>query len=139
LGPPAYEAAIAAGKLITKKDFPPFVPNQLAHVVLKSINPDPTQRFQSALEMRRALEKLGYPGHWTMDEGGKMIRTGTNYTYRFDRIRHSVKGVSFTALKKNRASTRETMIAAFCEKNLTVTEARNFEARFVKAVVHGKA
>jgi serine/threonine protein kinase len=137
LGKAAYESALASGTLITKADFPVLIPSAVARVVLTSINPDPSKRYQTALEMRRALEKLSYPGHWTMDAQGMMVGIDSKYTYRFEQSLRSPNSVTFTAFRKNRTSLRETRISAFCKKNMTVMEARDLEARFIRAVVDG--
>jgi serine/threonine protein kinase len=138
LGRSAYEAAIAGGSLITTSDFPPFLPSAICRIVLKAISPSQNARFQSALEMRRALEKLSFPGYWTVDVKGELAGNDRKYTYRFEHTMVSKSSYSFTALKTNIASKRETRISEFSSKNLTKAEARKTEVNFIKAVVQGK-
>jgi len=138
LGHAAYGSAIASGTLITKADFPPFIPNAACRVVLTSIDPDPSKRFQSALEMRRALEKLSFCGHWTVDARGTLMGIDARHTYRFEHVAAPGTNASFAAFKKNILSGRETKVSQFTKKGLTDTEAQRIGTAFVKAVVKGK-
>jgi serine/threonine protein kinase len=138
LGRGAYEAGLANGSLVSRRDFPPFVPNAVCRAVLTAINPNPTKRFQSALAMRRALEKLSFAGHWTVDVTGRLIGSDARCTYRFNRLGASKRNSSFEAFKTNKQSGRETRISQFTRTNLSDTEAFKLEAAFLNAVVQGK-
>ena len=138
LGRGAYEAALASGTLISRRDFPPFIPNSVCRAVLSAIEPDPAKRFQSALDMRRALEKLSFAGHWTVDATGQLIGSDARHTFRFEHLAASGRNAAFAAFKTNRQSGRETRISQFTKKNLTNTEACRLEGAFLKAVVEGK-
>lgn len=138
LGRGAYEAALANGSLISRSDFPPFIPNSVSRAVLTAINPDPAKRFQSALEMRRALEKLSFAGHWTVDTTGKLVGSDARHTFRFEHLAASGRNASFEAFKTNKQSGRETRISQFTKKNLSNAEAWRLETAFLKAVVEGK-
>ncbi len=63
LGEAKYYQAICGATLVTASDFPPYVPNRLRRIVVKALNPNVAERYVSALEMRRDLEKLNYPGY----------------------------------------------------------------------------
>lgn len=138
LGRGAYEAALASGTLISRRDFPPFIPNSVCRAVLSAIEPDPAKRFQSALDMRRALEKLSFAGHWTVDATGQLIGSDARHTFRFEHLAASGRHAAFAAFKTNRQSGRETRISQFTQKNLTNAEACKLEVAFLKAVVEGK-
>ena len=138
LGSGAYEAALANGSLVSRRDFPPFIPNSVCRAVLTAIDPDPTKRFQSALEMRRALEKLSFGGHWTVDATGRLIGSDARYSYRFDYLAASGRNSAFEAFRTNKLSGRETRISQFTKRNLTNAEVCRLEAAFLKAVVEGK-
>ncbi|MCV6576547.1 MAG: serine/threonine protein kinase [Cohaesibacter sp.] len=139
LGGAAYAAALADGTLISRADFPPFIPTSVCRAVLKSVDPNPTKRFQSALEMRRALEKLAFAGSWTTDNAGALIGEDTRYTYRYEHMPALVSNASVTAFKTNKASGRETRISKFSKKHIKNSEAKRLIASFLKAVVDGKA
>jgi len=133
----AYQDALARGNLIAAADFPAFVPSAVRRVVTIAIDPDPGKRFQSALEMRRALEKLSFAGYWTVDATGKLIGTDARNNYRFERSCMPGAKVTLTALKINKASQRETRIARFSDDNMNEREAKKKLDAFIAAVVAG--
>jgi serine/threonine protein kinase len=137
LGRGPYEAALADGSLVSRRDFPSFIPNSVCRAVLTAIDPDPAKRFQSALEMRRALERLSFAGHWTVDAVGRLIGSDARCTYRFDYFSASGRNSAFEAFKTNKQSGRETRISQFTKTNLTNAEACKLKATFLKAVVEG--
>lgn len=138
LGSAAYADALAKGSLITRADFPPFIPGAVCRAVMTSIDPNPAKRFQSALDMRRALEKLSFAGHWTVDTTGALCGEDARHTYRFEHTPAAGLNASVAAFKTNRASGRETRISQFTDKNLSKTEANKLLVSFLKAVVEGK-
>jgi len=139
LGQANYEAALAAGKLVSDSDFPPFVPNAVIRVVKKSIDPDLGRRYQSALEMRRALEKLAFPGHGTVEPSGAFVGSDKRHRYRFESSASVGANACLQAFKRNLQLGRETRVSAFTKSNMSPAEARKLEIAFVRAVVTGKA
>jgi len=139
LGAAAYADALAKGLLVTRADFPPFIPSVVCRAVMTSIDPNPDKRFQSALDMRRALEKLSFAGFWTVDALGALCGEDARHTFRFESTPTAGSNYSVAAFKANKASGRETRIAQFTNKNLRKTEAHKLVDSFVKAVVEGKA
>jgi eukaryotic-like serine/threonine-protein kinase len=137
LGGAGYADAIANGALITSADFPPYIPNAVRRVVNKSVDPDPAKRFQSALEMRRALEKLSFAGHWTVDAAGMLCGEDTRHTYRFESTPAAGANASVAAFKTNKNSGRETRITQYTERNLRNAEAKRLVDNFFRAVVDG--
>ncbi|WP_193177139.1 serine/threonine-protein kinase [Oricola nitratireducens] len=138
LGGAAYTNALARGSLINRAEFPPFIPNAVCRAVMKAIDPDPAKRFQSALEMRRALEKLSFAGHWTIDATGMLSGEDVRHTYRFEHTPAGGANACVAAFKTNRTSGRETRISQFSSKNLSNAEANKLIVSFLKAVVEGK-
>lgn len=133
----SYTDALAKGSLITRADFPPFIPNAVCRAVMRSIDPDPSKRFQSALEMRRSLEKLTFPGYWTVNQIGEMHGEDNYYTYRFTFISSTQSKASLTAFKTNKASGSEKRISQFTVNNLKKSQAKKILNRFIKSVVEG--
>lgn len=138
LGDTAYAAALASGSLVTRKDFPAFIPNAVCRAIMTAIDPNPTHRFQSALDMRRALERLSFPGHWTADANGMLFGSDARYTYRFEHTPVPGSNASVAAFKTNKVSGRETRISQFTKRDLSITEANKLIVGFQKAVVEGK-
>ena len=132
-----YYKAVNTGVLVKKNDFLAHTPAALRRVILRAIDPDPTKRFQSALEMRRALEKLSFPGYWTVSPTGRLIGVSGNHEYRFVKQVTAKNQVSCTSYKKNRASGNETKFTRFCGQKLTAKQADALSAGLMKFVVHG--
>jgi hypothetical protein len=105
---------------------------------MTAIDPDPAKRFQSALDMRRALEKLSFAGYWTVDANGMLSGEDARHTYRFEHTPAAASNASVVAFKTNKASRREIRISQFTNRNLSKPDANKLVVRFLKAVVDGK-
>jgi serine/threonine protein kinase len=138
LGQASYARSLADGSLITRADFPPFIPNSVCRAVIKAIHPDPNKRFQTALEMRRALERFSFPGFWTVDSTGKLIGEDSRYTYRFEYALSSGAGSFLSAFKMNKISSRETRVLQYTITNAAKDIVRKLMADFIGAVVDGR-
>jgi serine/threonine protein kinase len=132
-----YYKAIAAGKLVEGPDFPAYVPHSVRRIILRAVDPDPANRFQTALEMRRAVEKLSFPGHWTVDSMGTLIGFSGNHQFRFEKVSTKPNRFSVTAFKKNKISGNETRVSEFCNRDLPGKQADGLIDKFVKNVVTG--
>lgn len=138
IGRAEFERAIVEGKLLTSKDFGCHIPAAVRRVILKAVDPDPAKRYTSALEMRRALEKLDYPGHWTVDAAGNEV--GKCGTYEFSHSASPVAGGKFdvTCSKCNVVSGNTQRVTQFCKRGLTQKQAEKVVADFKQFVVTGK-
>lgn len=138
IGPAQYEQDIASGKLLQAKDFGCHIPAAVRRVILKAVHPDPVQRYTSALEMRRALEKLNYPGHWTVDAAGSEV--GICRTHEFSYSVSPVAGGKFdvTCSKRNVVSGNNQRVTQFCKRGVTQKQAEKVVADFKQFVVTGK-
>jgi len=132
-----YFHAIQNGKLVTKNDFPSFVPTRLQSIILKAIATNPTQRFQAALEMRRAVEKLAFPGHCTVDATGQLVGTNGHNAFRFEKQATGSRKFSLASYKKNLNSGNEIRVSAFSGRDLTSSQADALLGKFIKHVVTG--
>ncbi|MEO0803587.1 MAG: serine/threonine protein kinase, partial [Cyanobacteria bacterium J06642_2] len=102
----------------------------------KSLKASPCERFQSALEMRRALESLTLYGYWTIDSQGLYIGYLNNQAFRFERERNH-SGIKFTAFRKYLDSGIERKITRYSVSRLTELEAEKKTKDFMLAVVNG--
>jgi eukaryotic-like serine/threonine-protein kinase len=138
IGSAQYEQDIASGKLLRATDFGCHIPAAVRRVILKAVHPDPAQRYSSALEMRRALEKLNYPGHWTIDAAG--IEVGKCGTSEFSHSVSPALGGKFdvTCSKRNVLSGNTQRVTQFCKRDLTRAQAEKVIADFKQFVVTGK-
>lgn len=137
LGETEYFRAICEAKLITASDFPAYVPSRLRRIVLKALSPNVADRYVSALEMRRDLEKLNYPGHWTVGPSGEFVGHSQTYEFRFEHQKATSGKFDVVAFRKSKATQRETRIGKFCSAGLTTQQSTQQIGRFVKAVVEG--
>ena len=137
LGEQWYDRALIDGDLISKNDFPAYVPNRLRRIILKAVAADCAERFASALEMRRALEKLNYPGHWTVTDNGDFVGHNGNYIYSYRKEQISRSRYDVVARKHHTTSKLDTNCRKFCHSNLTNSVADRKINKFIKAVVEG--
>lgn len=134
IGMQEYHRLLAEGKLIQMKDFPSYIPNNIRRIILNSIDPQYKERYQSALDMRRALEKLFFSGEWTVDDSGKYIGEDYSYWYRYE-----LEGFSIRAFKKSKQSLREVCISKYSRNNISsLKEVDKIKNNFMQNVVLGK-
>ena len=100
------------------------------------VAPNPAERYQTALEMRRAIEKLSYPGHWSVCPTGELIGANGHNEFRFEKAASGSR-FSVTARKKNLNSRKETKMSEFCGKELTAKQAEALIEKLIKHVVTG--
>jgi serine/threonine protein kinase len=137
LGQGDYYQLVKDGKVVQTSDYQPFVPRNLKTVINKAVHVDPASRYQSAVEMRRALERLSYPGYWTTDLCGAFIGHNERYEYRFEEQALTAKSFEFTAYKKFKDSGRETKVSACSGKNLTRKQTDDLKRKFMQWVGTG--
>lgn len=137
LGEQAYYRALSDSDLISPSDFPAYVPSRLRRIILKAIHSDLNERYQSALDMRRDLEKLNYPGFWTVHPNGEFVGYNGAYSYRYEQNKKAGNRYDVIALKRNKKTGHETRCAKHCHSNVTNAVAKREIAKFVKSVVEG--
>jgi serine/threonine protein kinase len=126
---------VCSGTLIKDCDFPAYVPNSLKAIIKKAIAVNPFDRYCSALEMRRALEKITFPGYWTSDEAGNLIGHKGSYIYSFSVEQTAANKYVFIAKKKNTKSGKEAKISVFCRQNLSRSQLNSLIAKYLHIVV----
>ena len=123
--------------IFNSKDYLPFIPISVKKIINMSIHPNPSKRYQSALEMRRALEKLSFPGQWTCNNDGQLYGEDAKNLYRFIVNEISNGKFHFVTLRKNKHSKRETKVSKFCEKGISWSEMDKLKREMMQAVVLG--
>lgn len=137
LGDPAYIDLVQRGRLIEASDYQPFIPRGLKTIVNKAISVNPTDRYGSALDMRRALEALAFPGYWTCDATGQLIGHSDGHQFHFEEQPLPRGTFKLEALKANGSSGRLTKVGAYCGNRLTRTQADDLKKKFMQFVVIG--
>jgi serine/threonine protein kinase len=137
LGVVEFERLKTLGKVPAQQDYMPFVSKEIYRVISRATNPDHTQRFQSALEMRRALERVKQFGYWDTEPSGELygILRQNKFTFLIDKSR---QGLSLTAYKENRESGRITKVSKFSSSGLSKTGLDQLKMSYFRAVVDGK-
>lgn len=109
---------VKTGTVITNKDYQPYVPQKIRRIISKSVSSIPDNRYQSATEMRRALEQLSLTGTCSADFNRRIVFTSEGYNYRYEiqPINHNES--DFVVYKQSIISGRETRINRFCEKHV---------------------
>lgn len=99
-----FKKAVKDGKVITGSDYQPFIPKCLRKIINKATNPSLKQRYGTAREMRRDLEKLDYTTDWYLVEG-MWKGSDSKFQYFFDEKiinQNWIKFSAFKQCKKNR-------------------------------------
>jgi len=123
--------------LIKSEDYLPFIPTGLRRVINKALNPNPAKRFQSVVDMRRAIERMDFPGYWDCDENGILFGEDERNFYHFEISKLTNGKIIFTTMKINKNSGRETKISKYCQKNLTEKDCKRLQKNLMQAVVTG--
>ena len=137
LGETGYYQLVQQGKVVQPEDYLPFIQRSLKSVINKAVHIDPSSRYQSAVEMRRALERLGYPGYWTCDSSGRFLGHNANYEFRFEEQPKGAKLFDFTAFKKSKTTGRETRVGEYSTKNVHRKQSEEAKRNFMQWVVFG--
>ena len=135
LGSVLYEDKKAKGIIPDGGKYEPFVPSRLKTIINKALNIDPTARYSSALEMRRKLEKLHFPGYWTTDNSSNLIGIGKKYTYQFDIEAKPGDLFNMHANKKSTASGNITKVGDFTSKKLSEKQMEKQKNDFILWVI----
>lgn len=139
IGDAAYIDLVQRGRLIEAADYQPFIPRSLRTIINKSISVNPKDRYGSALDMRRALEALSFPGYWVCDATGRLIGHCGGHQFQFDELALPGGLFKFRAFKTNGTSGRVTNISAYCGNRLTRTQADDLMKKFMQFVVTGNS
>lgn len=135
-GEDKYNEEIQLGKLVSKMDLPEFVPARIRRIILKAISPNPSDRYQSAIDMQRDFEKLYYRGYWSSDENNNLIGFQGKNVYSFDEIPVGKGRLDFCA-RVTYPSRQVNRITQFCKRNLTKNELAKVRRKFMQWVIDG--
>lgn len=134
---PDYDQAVASGKLVAKADFPDHIPPAVIRLVLRAVAPNPAERFQSTLDMRRQLERLHFPGFWSVDPGGQQFGEAGGYRFTFELRAVSSDRFDLNCFKANPRTGRTQRVTRFCKSSLSRKIADAEIGKFKMFVVTG--
>lgn len=113
-----FRCSILDGKIVTDSKYQPFVPRKIRRIINKAISTNPENRYQTALEMRRALEQLSLKGDCTANENGDVVIISDGKEYRYDVVAVNDKMSNFIVYKKSIRTGRETRATRYCANSI---------------------
>jgi len=136
LGDSQFEEQKKKNKIPRPNDYQLFVPSQVKKIITKSIKANPSERYQSALEMRRALERIKIAGHWSTDATGNYIGYSENYIFSY-LVTKNKFGLKIDSFKEKIGSGRKTRISKFSGNKLSNKDINKKIKSLMLAVVTG--
>ena len=109
-----FQERVLQGKVVTDSKYQPFVPRKIRRIISKAIALNPEDRYQTALDMRRALEQISLAGSCTADANGNIIFYKNGYCYRYEILPLTSKTSDFIVYKKLIRTGRETRTTKYC-------------------------
>ncbi|HMQ77537.1 MAG TPA: serine/threonine-protein kinase [Flavobacteriales bacterium] len=137
LGDGAYYNLVTQGKVIGKNEWPPHIPRKVRSVLTRAMAVDPADRYETPLEMQRALEALDYPGYWIATPNGMEGHT-ERHVYRYKIDHTDGKVFNFVGYCLHRKTGHENRVSNYCSRDLNRTDAMDIQHRFMQYVVTGK-
>lgn len=137
LGIEQFEVCKAQGKILNPNDYQPFVTRRVKTVLNKAVRSVPSERYQSALEMRRALEALTVSGYWTTDALGQYIGHLNKNIFTFE-IQNNKSGIKFEAFKENLDSGKKIRVSSHSAKCLSKGDCESQKQKFMQSVIEGR-
>lgn len=132
----AFRQKVIKGTVITPNKYQPYVPHSLRQIINKAVSVNPNDRYQTALEMRRALERVHIVGDCTGDAKGNLILLNGTNSYRFEII--NVKKNTFSLMAYKRKSGNETRFTKYCLNNLNEKDLKKNLQKLCLEVICGQ-
>ena len=130
----------ARGRFPSRSKFREFIPRPLRALVNKAIQVEPSKRFQTASQMRHALETLTLRMNWNeaiLPNGVRWLGSRKSYCYEITRLREK-RGEWSVVAKKGRSKTSLRRITNLCHKGYRKVKAEQLTRRMLQDYVLGK-
>jgi serine/threonine protein kinase len=128
---------IKNGTFPNRNSYRPFIPASIRTVINRSLSINPDDRFQTASELRHALEKIKLFTHWlpnTIPNGNEWTCSVSNMEFLAKSLRHSHGCFDFELYKGQKGKPKRIVNAdcAYCEKKAQhETRIKNILTRIV--------
>lgn len=106
-GIPNSDILVRNGNLIEKLPFQPYVPSKVQKIIKKACNKLPEKRYQSAAEMRNAIEKINHFYNWQYIGDYHWKGTAKNNPYKEIYIDYTRKTIKVIVTNNGRKSTQD--------------------------------
>lgn len=129
-----------AGKYPNRSSYRDFIPRPLRALINKAIQIDPSQRFQSAEDLRHALEQIAININWqerTSSQGKKWSAGWGDKCYEIERVK-SANNKWEISVRKGKSKRTLRIMNALCRSNLSKTKAEQETRRLLQDFVLGK-
>lgn len=126
---------VIKGKIITPNKYKPYVPHSIRRIINKAISINPDDRYQTALEMRRALERVQLAGDCTGDSIGNLILLRGANAFRYEITVTNKNAFSLSTYKRNLKTGKEARFTKYCLKGLKEKELKKYLQDFCLEVV----
>jgi len=132
-------------RLAMRGDFPDrskyreFVPRPIKVLINRALNLEPTARYVSAEELRRALEHVAVEMNWNENPTGSGMRWSCgrgHMIYEVERVRVS-RGDWYVVVSKGRSKRKLRRIMRLCQYGLTKLDAERHTRRVLQDFVLG--
>ena len=81
-----FDKRVLQGKVISSIGYKSYVPFKVRRIINNATHKNPDERYQTPLEMRRALERIRLIGNCTSDTAGNLLLLQGHNTYRYEII-----------------------------------------------------
>ena len=132
-----FQNKVINGTVIRPNMYKPYVPHSLRRIINKAVSKNPDDRYQTSLEMRRALERIQVAGDCTGDTAGNLILIRESNTYRYEIATIRKKTFSLTAFKRNTKSGNEVRLTKYCLNNLNEKNLKKHLQDFCLEIISG--
>lgn len=123
------------GKIITDDDYQPFIPPVLKRIIKRAVHHDPNQRYGSALDVRRDLEKIRLNGSWIIDASGNYIGNDDKFNYSFQISKDTHGLYAFNPQKISKRTGHRQNHQKFAQKGLTQKELKKATSEYMLSIV----
>lgn len=132
---------IQKGNFPDRESYRWFIPRKVRSIINKAISIDPSRRYATAIEMRRALEQLELEINWNerriphgMKWTGNKFKTPFTYS-----VTLSGSGRSWSiSLEKGKSKHSLRHVSQFCQTDLSRGQSERFVKKMLQGVVDGK-
>jgi eukaryotic-like serine/threonine-protein kinase len=125
ISPQGAHLSAKLGKFPDRNKYRDFIPKNLKILINKALNVDPTKRFQSASEMRHALEKVAIYADWEESEtasGKQWICEKHSIKYLLQKDQN-LDGKWTVTFSKGKSTSKMKKIKASCGSGLSLAKA----------------
>lgn len=131
---------VEEGKFPDRTHYREFIPRPVRMVINRALNIDPAERYQSAAELRHALERLELNMNWnesTLSQGMRWVSGWDLRTFEVVRLHTRGKGWCVT-VRKGRSKHTLRRVTSLCSDGLTKGKAEQNSRRILQDFVLGK-